>query len=59
MAQVHRRPITAEARVRTLVSPCGICGRQNGIGTGFLRVLRFFPVIVIHLWPFILILSGA
>jgi hypothetical protein len=34
MAQaVSRRPLTAEVRSR--VSPCGICGGQSGIGTGF------------------------
>jgi hypothetical protein len=42
MAQeVSRRPLTAEARVHARVSSCGICGGQSGIGTGFLRVLRF------------------
>jgi hypothetical protein len=36
MAQaVSRRPLTAEARVRSRVSPCGICGDQSGTGTGF------------------------
>jgi hypothetical protein len=36
MAQaVSRRPLTAEARVRSRVSPCGICGGQSGTGTGF------------------------
>jgi hypothetical protein len=32
---VSRRPLTAEARVRPLVSPCGICGGQSGTGTRF------------------------
>jgi hypothetical protein len=36
MAQiVSRRPLTAEARVRARVNPCGICGGQSGTGTGF------------------------
>ena len=36
MAQaVSRRPLTAEARVRSRVSPCGFCGGQSGTGTGF------------------------
>jgi hypothetical protein len=36
MAQaVSRRPLTAEVRVRTRVSPCGICGGQDDSGTGF------------------------
>jgi hypothetical protein len=34
MAQaVSRRPLTAEARVRAWVSPCGICSGQSGTGT--------------------------
>jgi hypothetical protein len=45
MAQVvSRLPLTAEARVRARVNPGGICGVQNGTGTGFSRVVRFFPV---------------
>jgi hypothetical protein len=48
MAQVvSRRPLTAEARVRARVNPCGICGGQSGTGTGSLRVLRFSPVSII------------
>jgi hypothetical protein len=36
MAQVvRRRPLTAEARVRAWVNPCGICGGQSGTVTGF------------------------
>jgi hypothetical protein len=36
MAQaVSRRPLTAEARVRSRVIPCGICGGQICTGTGF------------------------
>jgi hypothetical protein len=36
MAQaVSRRPLTAEARVRSRVSPCGIFGGQIGTVTGF------------------------
>ena len=36
MAQaVSRRPPTAEARIRSRVGPCGICGGQSGIGTDF------------------------
>jgi hypothetical protein len=45
MAQaVSRRSVTAEARVRSRVSPCEICGGQSGTGTGFFpRVLQFSP----------------
>jgi hypothetical protein len=44
MAQiVSRRPLTAEARVRTRVNPCGICGGQSGTGTGFSPSSSVFP----------------
>jgi hypothetical protein len=36
MAQaVSPRPLTEEARVRSRVSPCGICCGRSGTGTGF------------------------
>jgi hypothetical protein len=41
---VSRRALAEEARVRSRVSPCGICGGQSGTGTGFPLVLRFSPV---------------
>jgi hypothetical protein len=44
MAQaVSRWPLTAEARVWTRVSLCGICGGQSDIGTGFSPITSVFP----------------
>jgi hypothetical protein len=40
---VSRQPLTAEARVRSRVSPCGICDRQNDTGTGFSPSTSVFP----------------
>jgi hypothetical protein len=44
MAQaVSRRPVTAEARVRSWVGPRGICGGQSDTGTGFSPINSVFP----------------
>jgi hypothetical protein len=44
MAQaVSRRPPTAEARFRSRVSPCGICGGQSGTATVFSPSTLVFP----------------
>jgi hypothetical protein len=40
---VSRRPLTAEARIRSRVGPCGICGGQSGTGTGFYPSNSVFP----------------
>ena len=39
---VSRQPLTAEARVRSRVSPCEICG-QGGTGTRFSPSTSVFP----------------
>jgi hypothetical protein len=38
---VSRRPVTAEAWVRSRVNPCVICGGEVALGQGFLRVFQF------------------
>jgi hypothetical protein len=44
MAQAgSRRPLTAEARAGSRVSPCGICGGQSGTGTCFSPSISVFP----------------
>jgi hypothetical protein len=44
MAQaVSRLPFTAEARVCTLVSVCGICGGQGGTVASFFSKSPVFP----------------
>jgi hypothetical protein len=44
MAQVvSRRPLTAEARFRARVNPCGICGAQSGTGTRFSQSSSVYP----------------
>jgi hypothetical protein len=42
---VSRRPLSAVARVRSRVIPCGICGGQSGTGTDFFPV-NFIPPVL-------------
>jgi hypothetical protein len=41
---VSRRPLTAEARVRSRLHPFGICGGQSGTGTSFFPEYFGFPL---------------
>ena len=42
---VYIRPLTTANRVRCKFSPCGIYGEQGGSGTGFPRIVGFYPAI--------------
>jgi hypothetical protein len=55
MAQaVSRWPLTAEARVRARVNPCGICDGQSGTGQVFSEFFGFpLPVSFHHCSIFI------
>jgi len=46
---INGQPLTAVAMFRARAIPCGICGGQSGIGTGFFffTVLRISPALVI------------
>jgi hypothetical protein len=50
MAHAIIAGLSAEARVRARISPCGTCGGQNGTGSGFPRILPFSPVNIIPPW---------
>jgi hypothetical protein len=54
---VSHRPLIAKAGVLSQASPYGICGRQNGNGTGFLLVLWFS--LVIHIPPMLLVIHPS
>jgi hypothetical protein len=41
---VSRWPLNSGVRVRSLVSPCGICGEQRDTGTGFFLDFSSTPV---------------
>jgi hypothetical protein len=57
MAQaISRRPLAAEVRVRALFNPFGICGGQNGTGTGFSPRSSFIRASIIPPLLFIFIL---
>jgi hypothetical protein len=55
---VSRLPLTSDARVRTRVCTCGVCGGQSGIGTGSSTSSSVFPISIIPSWLSIILLSG-
>jgi hypothetical protein len=54
---VSRQPVIAEARVRSLVSPFGMCGGQSDTGTGFSSSFSVSPANISPPWISNLILS--
>jgi hypothetical protein len=51
--EFSRRLPTTEARLRSQVKSCGICGGQSGTGVRFFRVLRFpLPFLIAHTAPY-------
>jgi hypothetical protein len=44
---VCRGSLTADARVQSQASACGICGEQSGTGTGFSPSTWVYPVSII------------
>jgi hypothetical protein len=58
MAQaVSRQPLTAEARLRSQASTCGVSSRQSGAGTDFCRrpslIRPILPVVLIHMFLYL------
>jgi len=50
--ELTRQSITMEAKVRSQVSPYGMCGGQNGTGTDFSPTTSGFPLSVLfHQFP--------
>jgi hypothetical protein len=47
---VSRKPLAVEAQICSRVSPCGLCGGQTGIGTGFCPVFprQYHSTVVLH-----------